>query len=431
MNPAGFHCAIVILTFVIPVSAQATELGKREKLSAAIEGEAVVYRRVDGMADPGSSEALLHLALADCEFTPAKELNTVGKRGVACIGVVAAEANDFRITWKSVGATPGDMFGSAIGWSSTVDCLLAVGAPQSGNAGPGYVTIFERSGRRVCRFEGMAPGDRFGATLLWLSSTDGNSADSAFIVVSAPYASFERGAIAVYEVTASGVRTIWTALGNGDEVKLGQQLLATADLDSDGMQDFLATSRNKSGASSVTAFGSVEGKVLWSTQLPAGTQEEYRSPFACIANVGDWDGNAVDDIGLIAARQDSIVIVAMPSGVALQRFSLDAGILMDGAWLISVGELDGDRRDEALLCTMGRPLSGQLESMSRLHLLLSRSSRVIEVGYCEVPGDISVDTIGGWPTANVTSLVAGGFSRVAVTEVDHDAVRRLAKMMGK
>ena len=390
-----------------------------EKASQAVYVElkrpGFVASRLDVSQIAYGSESCLLVAAGASKYAPATDRDQVANRGAVFFGRWASLAERPAEEWFAEGKMPGDYFGSDVAMTALSGSLLqvAIGSPQNGNAGCGYVGVYYGNGARRKLLEGTAVGDHFGERLLWRLPARHDIRDQAILLVSAPNANGGRGRIAAFEVDEEHIKPIWSSQPTGEAFAFGQQLIGVGDIDGDGQDDSYVISSLGERASLVSAISCSSGNIQFEVAIDF-PMRNGGGDCRAIAAAGDWNGDGMDEI-LVACRDgDKVDVLSPPSGKKLLSFELKEGTCADGLWLRTCGDVDGDGKGDSLIGMAGRPLSGGRETRSELYLLSTKAHDIAPISLLDVPADLSAGIVLGWPEPGASTYVVGGMGVLRV-----------------
>jgi len=319
---------------------------------------------------------------------------------------------------------------------------FALGLPQQGAEGA-VLIVFPRPDRTVKStlligqgsggFGGsLATGDRFGTALDSVGDIDGDG--SPELAVGAPGA----GSIWILFLAADGTLKGWQELESGvfsagDE--FGGGLAALGDVDGDGNPDLAVGVPGRAsevGSVAIVRLGAAGSSILSETVAAAdcaGLGVTARRMGDAVENIGDLDGNGVDDIAVgcpiyAGGSWGDVQLMLLGSGPSFlgsSRVYLD-GLYTTGvgpadgfgASLVSIPDLDGNGiRDLAV----GAPE----KSGGRIHLL---RLALDGGGGPDVLGGVRVDS--GDPGMSSVILPGGRFGKgLGVVDIDADGTPEL------
>ena len=200
------------------------------------------------------------------------------------------------------GATSSMFGGSLAKGDFNADGLmdLAVGA-HSTSSGKGAVYIFHgqaggfRSGKATSVASTTLPGLATGSYFGWIVSTlDANADGYDDLAVSA----YGENAVYVYDGSATGLGSTATTTLTGDAgSKFGKGLSGAGDVDGDGYGDLVVGAQGEAGNRGAVAVyqGSASGlETTASTTVPGATSSQYLG--CAVAGVGDVDLDGYDDV---------------------------------------------------------------------------------------------------------------------------------------
>jgi hypothetical protein len=224
---------------------------------------------------------------------------------------------------------------------------FAVSAPDEFLGGSaGLIRLYD--GQSLSVFDVLLGevGSAFGAHLLAVSDRTGDGLPE--LLVAAPMAFTSRGLRPgeVLLVDPVSGATLLTLEGSVDRGRYGTALAEAADLNSDGVVDYVIGSPQPFGSAAgrLEARSGANGALLWSRDGSLG--DVYGNS---VAVLGDVDGDGLDDVA-VGAPQDWLTgigpcyveLLSGTDGSVLARIEAQPGALAFGDSLEALGDVDGD-----------------------------------------------------------------------------------------
>lgn len=283
--------------------------------------------------------------------------------------------SDGELTCEATGTFAGDSFGSAVCALGDVDGdgfpELAVGAPQAGRERdvpshlPGYVALISsKDGSFLWTVAGSEGTRRFGTTIARIGDVDGDGLADLVVGAAGPSeAVWAPGAI--LGLSARTGEWLFEAVEEGPLVSIGSSLASAGDLDSDGLDDALATglraplsqgSRDvdvlvmSAATGSLRRFGSVRNASIFSEFALAVGRWRNGNPriavgmASSVSGESGWRMEVLDESGSRSARfepeGDPVDGVAVDWCAFQQRACIavltDEQSKRDSTWLVGV-----------------------------------------------------------------------------------------------
>jgi len=258
-----------------------------------------------------------------------------------------------RLLWTARGLEPGDMFGFSIAPCGDVDQDgvpdLAVGARRA-DADRGYVLVLSgrdpaAAGGVLQELRGDAAGDCFGISLHALDDLDGDGCAELMVGASQPGTSLVGGAGYVTIFSGRTGRRVRRHTGDERGTDFGEYVGGGADLDEDGVGDYLIGAPRDDWHGALFAFSGADGGRI--AVLRDSGAFQFGANASVVASI---DGDAVPDIvvaapaikfqpGRLAAYSGASCVSGSP-----RRLWLREGVAGDGLGraISAVEDLDGD-----------------------------------------------------------------------------------------
>jgi hypothetical protein len=286
------------------------------------------------------------------EFSPTRRPATLCGGLLLTAGIAAAQSSTI---YDFPGHTAGEQYGESLtstpdldgdGWD---DLLIA--SPK-GAGGKGYVkAISGRTGVELYVLKGAVVGGSFGQALSSLSDLDGDG--RAEVIIGSPLASGLAPESGIVQVFSGATGTaMWTLSGDSAQDHFGWAVAGLADVSGDGTCDFAVgaidddNSGNSSG--SVRLFSGATGAKLFDLDGNAPTQ---LFGFDVVA-LDDWNGDNVPDLAVGApyfansAQAGFVRIHSGKDGQTIRQIDGSSAADRFGASLANIGDVDGDGVDD-------------------------------------------------------------------------------------
>lgn len=257
-----------------------------------------------------------------------------------------------RVLWTVRGDDDGAAFGHVVESGSDVDLDgvndALVGAPRFHPSfpGPGSATLLKgANGSKAHVWSGDQNGDRFGAALAFVGDLDGDGRPE--IAVGAPRADLGANDAGLVRVFSGASKLPRFTVGGGSAGALfGTSIEPLGDLDGDATPDFaVGAPESVVGPGFVRILSGANGSTL---RTFTGTSTNERFGIS-LANVGDQDGDARDDLAIGAERSDLaandaglVRIVSAATGAALRTLLGSSALDEFGHSVAGVGDVDQD-----------------------------------------------------------------------------------------
>lgn len=319
---------------------------------------------------------------------------TSGTNGVGS-GFVAVISGRSGATLLSLdGRAPGQGFGGGVGAIGDIDADghadFAVGAPADSAAGTraGRVYVISgRTGATLFDLLGEGPGDLFGHSIA--PAGDVNADGTPDLIVGAPengdpVPNYGPGYAKVYSGRTGAV--LHRFGGRSLMFEQGHAVAGVGDVNADGYADVAVAAplddalQNRVGAARV--YSGRDGSVLF-TFRGQPTSDHFG---ACVAGVGDVDGDGVPDIGVGAPEMGTGLpgncsIFSGRTGARIRFVAAAAHMDMFGVSMCAVGDLD---RDGSADFAVGAP--GALGMAGAVFVYRGRDGSLMRTVAGEVPG---------------------------------------------
>lgn len=232
-------------------------------------------------------------------------------------------------------------YGSSVAGGGDVDGDatpdLLVGAPQGSCIPPDltYVDLLSGADGHFIRWRlSQQPGGALGSSLAFIADLDGDGV--------ADYLIGDAGANSVHVVSGASGQTIRDQTGDGH---YGSSLASLGDLDGDGYPDFAVGAWSGRGA--VHVYSGVSGALLMSL-MGAGPEDSFGTR---VEGIGDVSGDGWPDFVVGAPRPlnqsgGSAYVYSGRDGVLLCEIGGGSAGDYLGMSLARIGDLDGDGRSE-------------------------------------------------------------------------------------
>jgi hypothetical protein len=259
------------------------------------------------------------------------------------------------------GSFPSERFGACM--AATGD-LNGDGIPEHVVGGPaanhsktdaGALYFFDgASGKNYQRIDGAGAGDELGFSVATLGDVDGDGLDD--VLVGAPFRNpngvTDAGAVFVY--SGANASFLYRVTGDTAHLELGRVLAGGADLDGDGVKDFLLGLGSYDVGSNVLgtvqACSGVDGKLLWQHDAT-----EVNEGFGGRVALDDVNGDGVAEVlvsaGFAGASLFHIERLDGRTGQTLYRRNDPANRDRFGWSIAIVGDLDGDGQPDVAVGT--------------------------------------------------------------------------------
>src|SRR6266851_6965954 len=290
--------------------------------------------------------------------------------------LAAGHAGAATVVFRLEGPEVGALFGTAVVGIGDVDGDgvpdLAVGAPQTLGPGGGYLDgrVFVYSGATSTLLYELNPLRHrgfFGARLASVGDLDGDGIPE--IAMGTPYGSgsgpYGGGVVTVRSGSDGTLLDEFDGSASGDY--LGRAIAGMGDLDGDGVPDLLLAAPNASPggraeAGLVQVRSGATGEIL--RQLNGAEASAYFGQ--AVANVGDLDGDGVDDFAVAApsaspsGMQDagSVFVYSGASGQLLYRWDGPESFGAFGSAVAGGGDVDGDGVPDVIVGAPGSSPGG-------------------------------------------------------------------------
>jgi hypothetical protein len=216
------------------------------------------------------------------------------------------------------------------------------------------------------------------------------------------------GAVALLAAAANAQQRVWSNEGGHVADSLGGSLTYVADVDGDGVPDFLAG-----------APGSLPG-VVGKAKLFSGATRALIRTFngdtagdgfgSVVADLGDVDGDGIDDFAIgapsrhVDANYGAIFVVSGATGATIRTITPTAPASQTGNILVAVGDVDGDGVRDLLY-------SDSIGSTHFVHLVSGKTGATIR----DPAGN---QTAFGFAVGRVGDVDADGVDDYAISDLD-------------
>jgi hypothetical protein len=237
--------------------------------------------------------------------------------------------------------------------------------------------------------QGAQAGDGFGATLAGLGDVNGDGSDD--LAVAATYVQLFGLGPPTYVRVLSGLdgTSLWEVQAPTSNEPFGRSLARIGDLDGDGIDDLIVGSIG-AAAGHVQVRSGASGALVFDVATPAGADLQFG---ACVAALGDLDGDGLADLG--------VGDPGFNSGIGrISRHSGLDGSLLDtidppaqspapfasfGSTFDSLGDVDGDGVGDLVV---GAPLGGITALPKGMAWVLSGSNGAVLHALAPEPGSL-------------------------------------------
>ena len=251
-----------------------------------------------------------------------------------------------------IGRRPGDRFGAAVASAGDVDCDgvvdILVGAPGACVNGRSSGSAYVFSGRTaevLIEFDGERAGDAFGSSVAGAGDIDGDGVPE--IIVGAPgarQAGFDSGSVRVYSGADASI--VYTFHGTDAGDRFGCDVSGGGDHDADGVPDVVVGAlQPRGGPGYARVFSGRDASILYTF----GGQEPGDAFGISVAALGDLDGDGGAEVLVGAPRSDEpgyqaggAWLFSGKVGSILATFKGDGPEDRFGACVASLGDVDGD-----------------------------------------------------------------------------------------
>ena len=343
---------VLCLLFCLPLPAPAQVIGGEWELLHRFDGQASLDFLGTVVAGAGDVDAD---GVPDLIFgAKYSEPNGNFQAGSAFVHSGATGA----LLWRFDGAGPRDWLGDAVCGLGDVDGDgfgdVLVGASRTSPGGlldAGSAFVYSgATGAQIWRFDGTAIFGSFGAAVAGPGDLDGDGVPDLIVGASMDGAANNYGGtVTAYSGATGGL--IWLENGTPGTEPLGNVLASIADIDGDGVGDFLdgaprATSGGLSDAGCVTVrSGSTGGRLM-----RLGGDMAYDAFGASVAAADDVDRDGVPDfiVGAWGADPNGMILggsayaISGASGARIWTWKGEAEGDQLGRAVAGCGDVDGD-----------------------------------------------------------------------------------------
>jgi FG-GAP repeat protein/VCBS repeat protein len=225
---------------------------------------------------------------------------------VAVMGTVAAPLRGQHLIGKFTGELTGDLFGKSVAMLGDVDgdgvCDFAVGSWHPTPTFEGGVYVYSGASRTLIRrIDGLQSYEKMGYSLAALGDVDGDGVPD--LAIGAPWwfepGGWDGGRVCVYSGATGSL--VWYQPSQGSQCMLGYSIANVGDVDGDGVDDFAAGAPNLDTGAHIYAgaayvFSGKTGSILY-TWIG---DEDLLGLGATVGFVGDADGDGTSDVAVTA-----------------------------------------------------------------------------------------------------------------------------------
>lgn len=287
-----------------------------------------------------------------------------------CIAVPAPQAGAQTVLYELLGKpSPLDLFGNDVCGVADVDfdgrVDILVGAPQRYNAAGlqtgAAIVISGRTGLVLRTHFGILDGERIGSSVLATGDLDADGVgDYAVGAGEADYGASQAGAVFYYS-GASGA-LIRRVDGAYADSMIGSTLASLGDVNGDGVPDLAAGGAGApANPARVQVISGANGATLYILQEPVSPPTTLR-----VAGIGDTNGDGIGDlaIGSSAANSyaGSVRIVSGSNGALLRQLVSPGGEF--GSCASATGDVDGDGFGDVMVSAPWEGSTGRVSVFS-------------------------------------------------------------------
>ncbi|QDV05542.1 FG-GAP repeat protein [Planctomycetes bacterium Poly30] len=231
---------------------------------------------------------------------------------------------------------------------------LIVGAPQIQSGGAGQASMHSgATGARLWTVDGEALNDRFGWVVAGAGDVNGDGLDDVAICAPGHDAGGINGSGKVYVRSGLDGAPIRSFEGASVQGAFGASCGAVGDVNGDGIKDLVACAlrAGSNGRGEATVFSGSDGSVLWTVSAGAQAQQ-YGNYFS--GEAGDVNADGTPDVYVIdyvnIQQRGRLFVYSGTDGTVLHSIrGTDRTLLMFGR--VRIGDLDGDQHDDLMVCS--------------------------------------------------------------------------------